>query len=116
MNAIFNDPRSALVPARLLVRDRYNANAAAALRVPALWFRIHALVIETHSSVVAPQSAATSDAPPEAYALINSPKTIVSLETHLGDHDMAIALVAQRSAALSRWLDDLSVSPLAPNP
>ena len=38
MNTVFNDPRSALVPAHLLVRDRYDSNmAASALRVPALW-------------------------------------------------------------------------------
>ena len=39
MTAVFNDPRAALVPAHLLDRDRYDANAAAAsLRVPVLWF------------------------------------------------------------------------------
>jgi uncharacterized protein len=37
--AIFNDARARMVPARLLVRDRYDLDAAtAALRVPLLWF------------------------------------------------------------------------------
>jgi len=37
-NAIFHDPRAALVPAHLLVRDRFDLNApAAALRIPSLW-------------------------------------------------------------------------------
>jgi pimeloyl-ACP methyl ester carboxylesterase len=39
VNAIFNDPRARLVPARLLVSDRYGIAApAAALRIPSLWF------------------------------------------------------------------------------
>ena len=39
MSAIFNDARATLVPAHLLVGDRYDLNApAAALRIPSLWF------------------------------------------------------------------------------
>jgi pimeloyl-ACP methyl ester carboxylesterase len=38
VNAIFNDPRARLVPARLLVRDRFDLSAPAAeLRIPSLW-------------------------------------------------------------------------------
>jgi pimeloyl-ACP methyl ester carboxylesterase len=38
-NVIFNDPRARLIPARLLVSDRYDLAApAAALRIPSLWF------------------------------------------------------------------------------
>jgi pimeloyl-ACP methyl ester carboxylesterase len=38
--AIFNDARARMVPARLLVRDRYDLDAAAAaLRIPALWLQ-----------------------------------------------------------------------------
>jgi len=38
--AIFNDARARLVPARLLVRDRWDLNAAASnLLIPSLWFR-----------------------------------------------------------------------------
>ena len=40
MSAIFNDARARLVPARLLVRDRYDLNAAAAdVRVPCCGLR-----------------------------------------------------------------------------
>jgi hypothetical protein len=39
MNAIFNDPRAKLAPARLLVRDRYDlVEHASTLRIPSLWF------------------------------------------------------------------------------
>jgi hypothetical protein len=39
INAILSDPRARLVPARLLVGDRYDLDAAAgAVRVPVLWF------------------------------------------------------------------------------
>ncbi len=39
VNVIFSDPRARLVPARLLVRDRYDLDAPAAkLRIPSLWF------------------------------------------------------------------------------
>jgi pimeloyl-ACP methyl ester carboxylesterase len=38
MQPIFSDPRAALVPARLLARDRYGLEAPAArLRIPSLW-------------------------------------------------------------------------------
>ena len=38
MSAIFNDARARMVPAQLLVRDRYDLNAAAEnVRVPVLW-------------------------------------------------------------------------------
>jgi pimeloyl-ACP methyl ester carboxylesterase len=38
VNAIFNDPRAKLVPAHLLVSDRYDLEApASAFRVPSLW-------------------------------------------------------------------------------
>ena len=38
MSTIFDDPRAGLVPARLLVRDRYDAEkAASGLLIPSLW-------------------------------------------------------------------------------
>jgi pimeloyl-ACP methyl ester carboxylesterase len=38
VNALFGDPRARLVPARLLLRDRFDtARAAAQLRIPSLW-------------------------------------------------------------------------------
>lgn len=39
LDAIFNDPRARMVPAHLLVRDRYDLNTPASrLRIPSLWF------------------------------------------------------------------------------
>jgi uncharacterized protein len=39
VSAIFNDPRTHLVPAHTLVKDRWDLSAAAAdLRIPSLWF------------------------------------------------------------------------------
>lgn len=107
MNAVFNDPRAALVPARLLTRDRYDADAAAsALRIPLLW-------INTVPPTAATQSAARSSAAPEAYTHIAAHKTIVWLNPdNPAAHNSALA--AHRSAALTRWLDDLSVNPARP--
>jgi uncharacterized protein len=43
MDAVFQDARAKMVPARLLVRDRYDAAAAARdLRIPVLWFEWNA--------------------------------------------------------------------------
>lgn len=40
-DAIFNDGRAHLVPAHLLVRDRFDMNApSASLRIPSLWFAV----------------------------------------------------------------------------
>lgn len=62
MAAIFADPRARLVPARLLVQDRYNLKAAAAsLHIPSLWFL----------------PAQSSAQPPDAYRIAPSPKTLV---------------------------------------
>jgi hypothetical protein len=92
MSAVFNDPRAALVPAHLLVRERYDADAAAsAQRIPSLWLKIQ------------PSSAA-----PQAYSRIAAPKTLVWLNAH----DPALA--AHRSAAYTRWLDDLPLKPARP--
>jgi len=102
MSAVFNDPRSAFVPAHLLARDRYDADAAAsALHIPSLW-------LENLRSASATQSAANSSATPQAYIRISTRKTFVWLNAHNPE------IEAQRSAALTRWLDDLSVNPARP--
>jgi hypothetical protein len=102
MNAVFNDPRAALVPAHLLVRDRYDTNAAAsALRIPSFWF-------ESQTSPTATQTDSRPSAAPQAYARMSAPKTLIWLSAN----DPALA--AQRSAALSRWLDDLPLTPARP--
>jgi len=89
MSAIFNDARARMVPARLLVRDRYDLNAAAAdLSVPVLWF--------------APDSQSSAGTPlePAAYEKIADRKMLVWLNPS-GDLDK------QTTDALSRWLDEL---------
>jgi hypothetical protein len=89
MNAIFKDPRAHLVPARLLVHDGYDLNvAAAALRIPVLWFEP-----EPNSQ----QAGATKE--PEAYQKISARKMLVWLNAG-GD------AAKQRTDALIRWLDE----------
>jgi len=84
---IFNDARAQMVPARLLVRDRYDLDAAAAaLRVPLLWFE--------HADA----TGATKD--PEAYTRDTARKMIVWLNP-AGDK------YKQTEDALGRWLDGL---------
>ncbi len=85
--AIFNDARARMVPARLLVRDRYDLDAAvAALRVPLLWF--------------ARTDATGSTKDPEAYNRVAAKKIIVWLNP-AGD------VYKQTEDALGRWLDGL---------
>jgi hypothetical protein len=86
--AIFNDARARLVPARLLVRDRYDlGRAAAAVRVPVLWFE---------------QATPLSEANWRAYGKIIDRKMLVWL--YPPDD-----LNGQIADGLRRWLDDLPV-------
>jgi uncharacterized protein len=90
MSAIFDDPRAHLVPARLLVSDRWDLEtAAAALRIPSLWF-LQAQVSETGSE----------SGEPEAYKKISAPKMLVWLTPS--------ANAQAFENALSRWIGDLS--------
>jgi uncharacterized protein len=85
-NIIFSDARAKLVPARLLVRDRYDLDAAAAkVRVPSLWLY---------------QSADSRQAEPEAYRAVTARKMIVWLGAGAAGEQ-------QIGGALSRWLADL---------
>jgi uncharacterized protein len=89
-NAIFSDSRARLVPARLLVRDRYDINAAAAaLRVPLLWF---------DRTDAANRSGATQD--PAAYKKVAAKKVLVWLNP-------AEDVNKEAADALCRWLDGL---------
>ncbi|HEY1767246.1 MAG TPA: alpha/beta fold hydrolase [Terracidiphilus sp.] len=88
--AIFMDERSRLVPARLLVHDRYDLrSAAAALRTPSLWF------------LPASQAAAGNHPPdnPEFLQSVSAPKMVVWLPA--GGDDDAFA------DEFSRWLGEL---------
>jgi hypothetical protein len=92
MSAIFNDPRARLVPAHLLVRDRFDAgHAAAALSIPSLWF-----IAPTAHSEIANQSEATP-----GYDHIAAQKMLVWLKPDRSP-DMHLA------DSYSRWLDDLA--------
>jgi uncharacterized protein len=89
-NAIFSDPRARLVPAHLLVRDRYDLNnAAASLRIPLLWFAWNS-----------PGAHIGFNDEPAAFGETASHKTIV----WLNPQSNASTDVAN---ALSRWLDEL---------
>jgi uncharacterized protein len=89
MDAIWNDARAKLVPARLLVRDRYNLDAVAAgLQIPALWFE--------------PQAGSSQE--PAAYTKIAARKSIVWLSSSANEDKPFMD-------AVSRWLDDLNGTP-----
>jgi pimeloyl-ACP methyl ester carboxylesterase len=85
LNPIFIDPRARLVPARLLVRDRYDLDAAAgAVRIPVLWFE-----------------RPMQDEESRAYAQVAARKMIVWLGAG-GDGN------GEFESALSRWLDEVA--------
>jgi pimeloyl-ACP methyl ester carboxylesterase len=84
---IFRDPRARLVPARLLVSDRWDLTAPATdLRIPSLWFL-------------------TRTAGTELTAEISSRVTSTKMIVWLGHPDEA----KEYADAFSRWLDDLPV-------
>lgn len=92
LGAVLRDARARFVPARLLVRDRYDLGApAGALAIPLLWCAWNA-----H-----PESRG-SPGNPAAYERVNSRKMIV----WLGPAQVASV---QFFNALSRWLDQLPV-------
>ncbi len=90
MKAVFMDPRARLVPAHLLVHDRYDIDkAAVALRIPLLWFEWN-------------RAAGRNGFNSEPTAFIDAPshKTIVWLNPQANsDRDLA--------EAVSRFLDGL---------
>jgi hypothetical protein len=82
--AIFSDARARMVPARLLVRDRYDLNAAAAdVRVPVLWFQLP-----------------MQDEEGRAFTKVASRKTLVWMNPKANSD-------GQVADALARWLDAL---------
>jgi uncharacterized protein len=92
VRVIFSDPRSRLVPARLLVRDRYDLDAPAAkLRFPSLWLL----------SSAGPEAP---DREPIAYQRVTARKMIVWLGA-------GSAAKRQLADALSRWLAELPGKP-----
>jgi uncharacterized protein len=88
--AIFNDARARLVPARLLVSDRWQTTAAAGnLLIPSLWFYF---ALE--------HSAELKNDRPEAYEKVPARKTLVWLTDSLAEQE-------QFESALSSWIDQL---------
>jgi hypothetical protein len=88
LRRVFGDPRSKLVPAHTLVRDRYDLmRPATALTIPSLW--------------LIPQASGSGPAiPPSAYGKVNAAKTVVILQA-------PIQADPSYGASLRRWLDDL---------
>jgi hypothetical protein len=87
--AIFNDSRARLVPARALVRDRWESDhPATSLRIPSLWF---------YRTPAPGQPPATKT---EAYERVTARKMRVWLNNSPN-------LGTNYALALSRWLDDL---------
>ncbi|HUD56808.1 MAG TPA: alpha/beta fold hydrolase [Terracidiphilus sp.] len=92
MDGIFNDSRARLVPAHLLVHDRWDtAGSAANLGIPSLWF--YRISAQGHASQIKT----------EAYEKVPSRKMRVWLD-HSPD------AVTDYFSALSRWFDELADS------
>jgi hypothetical protein len=90
VDAIFRDPRTRLVPAHLLVRDRFDSNsAAAALRIPSLWFYW----------TVAPGQVGLPEKP-DVFQKVTAPKLLVWLTAFPYPEK-------DTENPLARWLDDL---------
>jgi len=80
---LFSDPRSRLVPAHLLVQDRYDSSQSAqSLKIPSLWL------------IPAPTT-------PPAYQAVTASKTAVNLPSPVHANSAF-------PMALKRWLDDLA--------
>jgi hypothetical protein len=90
VSAIFNDARATLLPAHLLVSDRYDLNApAAALRIPSLWF------------LPFPKTDVSGPAQnPDVFQKVSARKMFVWLPP-------GKTQTRNFSDELSRWLDDL---------
>jgi hypothetical protein len=94
VDVLFSDARARLVPAHLLVRDRFDATLpATALRIPSLW--------------LAPEPGVKSSTgkvdDPAGYDRVSSSKKLVWFRG-VPDPEQ------QRANACSRWLDDLPTS------
>jgi len=90
VNVYFRDPRARLVPAHLLVHDRYDMNAPAAkLRIPSLWFYW----------TPKPGPGAENDEP-EVFKMVTAPRMLAWLPT-------TGVVETYYQDALSRWLDGL---------
>ena len=88
--AIFNDARARLVPAHLLVRDRWQSPIAASnVLIPSLWFYW-----------IPERSTELEQDKPEAYEKVPARKSLVWLTDSPDEPE-------QFMSALSRWIDQL---------
>ncbi len=86
-NAIFSDPRAGLVPAHLLMRDRWDSNAAAtSLRIPSLWIYLTDAINRAQQKNQ------------EAYRLVTARKEQIWLDESRDK---------EYETTLTRWLNDL---------
>ncbi len=93
VSAIFADPRARLVPAHLLLSDRYDMNApATALRIPSLW------IFQNSQNGNSSQAGSTQSS--QVFEKVSSTKMRVWLPPS-PQPDQSF------TTALSRWLDDL---------
>jgi len=87
---IFNDPRARIVPAHLLVSDRWDTNSAASnVLIPSLWFYW-----------TADQSAGSVEDAPAPYQKTPARKRVVWLTNSLDEPK-------QFNFAITSWLDEL---------
>lgn len=94
VDAIFSDPRARLVPAHLLVRDRFDADQAGnSLPIPSLW-----LIPPS-----APNNASSPTQHPAGYDRITAKKMLVWLKP-------ASAPDQRFAETCARWLDELPKS------
>jgi uncharacterized protein len=92
MQAIFNDARARMVPAHVLVRDRWDSDGpAAAIKIPSLWLL----------QVSAARSGVGGE--PDAFKKVAAGKMAVWLKAGAVKRDF--------TDSLSRWLDDLPARP-----
>jgi pimeloyl-ACP methyl ester carboxylesterase len=92
VSVVFSDSRSNLVPAHLLVRDRYDLAAAAqAFVTPSLW-------------LIPQEKSATPAQLPHAYEALTAPKMSAVLQTPIESDP-------NFQAEMQRWLDDLASRP-----
>jgi hypothetical protein len=90
-DAIFSDGRAHLVPAHLLVGDRWNmVAAAAALRIPSLWFVDRQAAGQNSKHQIS-----------DAFEKVTAPKTHLWIPP-------SQALQAEFKDALVNWLDGLA--------
>jgi pimeloyl-ACP methyl ester carboxylesterase len=94
MDAAFSDAPKGWLPVRLLLRDRFDLNAAAQVCVPVLWIEA-----EWPTTSLASKTGAAPQIP-EAYSRISAPKTLVGVNPAAG-YDQQV------EDALAQWLTEL---------